>query len=215
MSDKWKNRIVGHGEENPEQLLANPENWRIHPKAQQDAMSGALNQIGWVQSVMVNRTTGNVVDGHMRVALAISRREEAVPVVYVELSKEEEEAVLATFDPIGGLAVSDKEKLGELLDRVDVGDAALVDMLEDVRAKYAEVPTSTPVEFRGDYADTPEDIAAREAARTKGRSMREMVMIMDDQQYAHASSLVGTLRTKWNLTRLIDIVIKALEEAAR
>ena len=33
----WRNRIVGHGEEAPDQLLANPKNWRIHPKAQQDA----------------------------------------------------------------------------------------------------------------------------------------------------------------------------------
>src|SRR6266704_2927845 len=35
---KWRNRIVGHGEEDPEQLLANPKNWRIHPKNQQDAL---------------------------------------------------------------------------------------------------------------------------------------------------------------------------------
>ncbi len=29
------------GEEAPDQLLANPANWRIHPKAQQDALAGA------------------------------------------------------------------------------------------------------------------------------------------------------------------------------
>ena len=27
----WRNRIVGTGEEAPDQLLANPANWRIHP----------------------------------------------------------------------------------------------------------------------------------------------------------------------------------------
>ena len=26
----WQNRIIGHGDENPDQLLANPRNWRIH-----------------------------------------------------------------------------------------------------------------------------------------------------------------------------------------
>ena len=30
----WRNRITGSGEEAPDQLLANPANWRIHPKAQ-------------------------------------------------------------------------------------------------------------------------------------------------------------------------------------
>ena len=45
----WRNRITGSGEEAPDQLLANPANWRIHPKAQQDALAGALDQVGWVQ----------------------------------------------------------------------------------------------------------------------------------------------------------------------
>ncbi len=29
----WRSRIVGSGEEAPDQLLANPANWRIHSKA--------------------------------------------------------------------------------------------------------------------------------------------------------------------------------------
>ncbi len=45
----WRNRIVGAGEEAPDQLLANPGNWRVHPKAQQDALAGALDEVGWVQ----------------------------------------------------------------------------------------------------------------------------------------------------------------------
>ncbi len=66
----WTSRIVGSGEEAPDQLLANPANWRIHPKAQQEALAGVLDQVGWVQQVLVNRRTGHVVDGHLRVALA-------------------------------------------------------------------------------------------------------------------------------------------------
>ena len=47
-----RNRITGTGEEAPDQLLANPANWRIHPKAQQDALAGALDQVGWVKQVL-------------------------------------------------------------------------------------------------------------------------------------------------------------------
>src|SRR5690606_4570024 len=57
----WQNRIVGSGEEAPDQLLANPANWRIHPQAQQDALAGVLSEVGWVQQVIVNQRTG-VVD---------------------------------------------------------------------------------------------------------------------------------------------------------
>ncbi len=50
----WQNRIVGAGEEAPDQLLANPLNYRIHPSAQQEALAGSLDTIGWVQQVVVN-----------------------------------------------------------------------------------------------------------------------------------------------------------------
>jgi hypothetical protein len=100
-ANTWRNRIVGSGEEAPDQLLANPANRRIHPKAQQDALAGALDAVGWVQQVLVNRRTGFVVDGHARVALALSRGEATVPVLYVDLAPEEEALVLATLDPIG------------------------------------------------------------------------------------------------------------------
>ena len=107
----WQNRIIGHGEEKPDQLLANPSNWRIHPREQQEALSGALDEVGWVQDVIVNQRTGHVIDGHLRISLAISGDEESVPVVYVDLSEEEERLVLATLDPLVELAVADNEKL--------------------------------------------------------------------------------------------------------
>jgi hypothetical protein len=114
-SAQWSTRIVGQGEEAPEQLLANPRNWRVHPKHQQDALQETLDRVGWVQSVIVNRVTGHVIDGHLRVGLAISKGEEAIPVSYVELDEEEERLVLATLDPLAGMAVTDEGALKGLL----------------------------------------------------------------------------------------------------
>lgn len=125
----WKNRIVGHGEEAPDQLLANPRNWRIHPRHQQHALTGVLREVGWVQQVVVNRRTGFVVDGHLRVALAISEHQPSVPVLYVDLSDEEEALVLATLDPIGAMARADKEQLDALLRDVQTGEAAVQELL--------------------------------------------------------------------------------------
>lgn len=121
----WRNRITGTGEEAPDQLLANPANWRLHPRNQQTALAGALDTVGWVQQVMVNQRTGFVVDGHARVALAISRNGPTVPVLYVDLSPEDEAVVLATLDPIGAMATTDEAKLNDLLAEVAVDDAAL------------------------------------------------------------------------------------------
>ena len=85
-----------------------------------------LDQVGWVQQVMVNRRTGFVVDGHARVALALSRDEPTVPVLYVDLDPDEEALVLATLDPIGALAGRDDEKLRDLLAGITVDDTALL-----------------------------------------------------------------------------------------
>lgn len=149
----WRSRIVGHGEEAPDQLLANPRNWRIHPKAQQDALTGLLDQVGWVQDVIVNRTTGHVVDGHLRVAVAISRGEATVPVVYVELSPEDEGLVLASLDPLSAMAVTDSEALRELLGDVDAEDSALQAMLDAV-PKAAKVGLTEPDDVPEERAET-------------------------------------------------------------
>lgn len=125
----WRNRIVGSGEAPPADLAANPRNWRIHPAAQQAAVGGALDQLGWIQQVIVNRSTGFVVDGHLRVAMALARGEPMVPVLYVELDEAEEALALATFDPLSAMAVSSPEKLAELMRGLTVDDPALLAML--------------------------------------------------------------------------------------
>lgn len=116
---RWRNRIVGYGEEAPERLLANPNNWRIHPLTQQQALLDVLRRIGIVAPVIVNRATGFVVDGHLRVALAIADRIERIPVSYVELTAAEELEMLATFDPITYMARVDKAAYEELIRRID------------------------------------------------------------------------------------------------
>ncbi len=131
---RWRNRIVDHGLEDPEQLLANPGNWRIHPKAQQDALAGAIGDVGFIRSVTVNRLTGHVVDGHLRVQLALRNGEKQIPVEYVELSETEEAEALATLDPLGAMAAADQQKLDELLRDVQSDDAAVQAMLGELYA---------------------------------------------------------------------------------
>ena len=92
----FKNRIVGYGEERVDQIVFNPMNWRLHPREQQDALIGLMSEVGIIQGVIVNRVTGNLVDGHMRVLVADRAEEETIPATYVELSPKEEEIVLAS-----------------------------------------------------------------------------------------------------------------------
>lgn len=127
---RWQNRIVGEDVVDADQLLANPTNWRIHPKHQQAALTGVLDSVGWVQRVIVNQRTGHVIDGHLRASLAISRGEQ-VPVLYVDLDDDEERLILATMDPLAAMAATDAEMLEDLLR--GLGDTALVQDDEGLR----------------------------------------------------------------------------------
>ena len=82
-TEQWRSRIVRHADADPAELKANPQNWRTHPPAQREALAQTLDEVGWVQDIVVNKTTGHVVDGHLRIELALERGEATVPVVYV------------------------------------------------------------------------------------------------------------------------------------
>src|SRR5947207_4380881 len=135
-STGWRNRIVGHADIPPAALVPNPRNWRTHPAEQQRALGGALAEVGWVAEVLVNRTTGHVVDGHLRVELALARKEPAVPVTYVELSEDEERVVLATLDPLAAMADAEATALAELLSGLEPVDDGLRALLDDLARQH-------------------------------------------------------------------------------
>ena len=126
--------IVGHADVDPRELTANPANWRRHPKAQAEALEGALGAVGWVATIMVNRRSGLVVDGHLRLERAIARHETTVPVTYVDLDEREEALILATLDPLDAMATTDQAALDALLSDVRVDDEWLDALLDDLRS---------------------------------------------------------------------------------
>lgn len=138
----WQNRIVGHEDRDPKALKANEANWRRHPRAQQKALGGVLDEVGIVQGVIWNRRTERLVDGHLRVELALKRKEAAVPVTVVDLSEAEERLVLATLDPLAAMAEADDEALKGLLADIEVQDEALRRMLDELGGVEPPVPAA-------------------------------------------------------------------------
>jgi hypothetical protein len=142
----WRNRIVGSGVKPASEFMANPDNWRVHPSAQQDALAGVLSEVGWVEQVVENVRTGNLVNGHLRVELALRQGDETpVPYVQVDLSEEEERLILATLDPIGAMASADDEKLSELIAGIETEDEAIQALLSSL-AGDGENPYQSKIE---------------------------------------------------------------------
>jgi DNA modification methylase len=161
----WRNRITGQGEVDPTTLVANPANWRGHPREQQQGLMAALGEVGWVAQVLVNTTTGHIVDGHLRVELAIARHEPTVPVTYVELSEEEERLVLATLDPLAAMATAEKDALAALLADLSPADDALAALLAELgerngirRAVLGDPDEIPPIPDEADVYVQPGDL---------------------------------------------------------
>jgi len=132
---KLKSRIIGEEMVDPVTLRANPDNWRVHSAEQRDAIREVLNTVGWVQRVVVNKRTGNILDGHMRVEEAFRMGEPRVPVLFVDLTEAEERRMLALFDPVGGMATVDKKRLRAALEGLNAEGDGLNALVDDLRKK--------------------------------------------------------------------------------
>jgi hypothetical protein len=124
---------------NPKDLLANPKNWRKHPKNQVDAMGGVLDEIGWIQEVIWNKRTARLIDGHLRVELAKRAGESTVPVKVVDLSEEEENIAILTFDPLGAMAEADKIQLNNLLTQTALNNETVDQLIRDLQETSAKM----------------------------------------------------------------------------
>lgn len=225
LQQPWQNRIVGHDLVPADQLLANPNNWRIHPRAQQEATRASLDSLGWVKEVIVNRRSGYVIDGHERIELALALSGDApVPVAYVGLSPEEERQALATLDPIAGLAVTDKVKLDELLQQITDAPPALTDdvaaLLADVRERFvgseriivgAEHPEARQAADEAAYAPNP--LLERAQAGETYAPHRMVQLLLEPEAYDAFVTKLGELAERWGLESHREVVLRAVRDA--
>ena len=159
----WGCPIIGHGWEDADQLLAHPENFRIHPRAQQDALEGSLNAVGWFDEVTVNVTTGHVIDGHLRDELSITHGSK-VPVRYVRMSEDNERLVLASKDAISAAAVTDGDKLNELLGQLTINNEGLDNLFASL---LSDAQKTTMQDVAGDGTDAEKESTQRDIGDKK------------------------------------------------
>lgn len=142
-SNGLRSRIVGHERVPAEEILANPFNHRRHGRRQQKIVTASLDQLGIVKSVLVNKTTGHLVDGHDRLRDALARGEGTlVDVEYCELSEEEERTALAILDASTELADVDAESfdylLSELAPESKVLDDWFGELYDDIKDQLSD-----------------------------------------------------------------------------
>lgn len=110
-------------------LRPHPKNWRLHPKAQQEVLRGVLSEIGYADALLARELEDGslqLIDGHLR---AETTPEMQVPVLVLDVTEEEACKLLATLDPLAGMAEADPERLAALIQEVSTGSEAVEAML--------------------------------------------------------------------------------------
>lgn len=118
------------------ELMANPANWRQHPSDQRRALRAVLEEIGFVGSLLAFEGPQGLtlIDGHLRQEeIQGLDADFLVPVAVTDLTQEEADKVLVTYDPLSALATTDGERLATLLDELSPSTDALNEYLEELR----------------------------------------------------------------------------------
>jgi len=138
MTELWQNRIVTTepSDVDPMTLRGHTKNIRTHASAQRRLLEAALDELGHVGKIVVSQRTQRVLNGHLRVELAIGRDEETIPVTWIDVDEDEELIVLAFFDQIGEGAEIDPAKLKATFSQVKADTEGLQTMLADWAASY-------------------------------------------------------------------------------
>lgn len=139
---QWKKLAVRMREVDPRTLTANPKNWRIHGAAQREALRGSIHELGYGDPVELMDGTDLILDGHLRVDLAIQEGQETITVVDMALYTESDaDQYLLTKDPIAAMATSDKERLDALMRENATSEAGLQAMIAEMAVREGIVPT--------------------------------------------------------------------------
>jgi hypothetical protein len=129
---KIRDRIIGLERVPASKLLPNPKNWRRHTDAQANALRGLLSEIGFAGALLARRTKKGLmlIDGHLRAETAPDAK---VPVLVLDVTEEEADKILATFDPLGAMAEADHEALRVLLEGISTESPDLQQLLDSLK----------------------------------------------------------------------------------
>lgn len=117
----------------PQILLENPLNYRVHPPEQEAETRESIRTCGWARRLLVNVLTGRLIDGHLRLKIAIDDKLDRVPVDYGQWTDKQELLLLAALDPITGRAKWDDAKFQELYGKLKLNEGPLRSMLDGLK----------------------------------------------------------------------------------
>lgn len=118
-----------------------------------DKLARSIEEFGYVEPIVWNRTTGNIIGGHQRLKVLIEKGYTEVEVVGLELSEQEEKILNVALNKISGRW--DNEKLIAVLDELQAQEEMELTGFDDWELEALKV-TYDHIEdlLQDDFADT-------------------------------------------------------------
>ena len=107
-----------------EQIKEAKYNPRKITKEELDKLKNSIKQFGYVEPIIVNKKTDNVVGGHQRLKALKELKQKEVDVIYIDIEENKEKALNLALNKITG--DWDEEKLIDLLNDIETKEEELL-----------------------------------------------------------------------------------------
>ena len=142
----FKNRIKEFKYIPAHLLRGHPKNWKNHPFDQVSLLRKLMNEVGFAAAMPVRELedgTYEILDGHARTG--IIGDDGLAPALILDVTAEEGEKLLASYDPVAYLAKVDFEKASDLMRDDLFEDPEVQAMLKRIVLDFDEIaPVNTP-----------------------------------------------------------------------
>ena len=152
---EFKNRVKELRMVKGSELHPHPRNWRKHPEKQLKALRGLLGEVGFAGAELARELedgTLQLIDGHARASMV---GDQEIPVLVLDVDESEADKILATFDPIGAMAETNKENLDAILRGIQTSDEEVAKLLSDL-AQDAGLYLGEDADLLTDPDDVPD-----------------------------------------------------------
>tara|TARA_Y100000004_G_C8859608_1_gene388426 strand:+ start:217 stop:921 length:705 start_codon:yes stop_codon:yes gene_type:complete len=224
-----KNRIKEHTTVKKSDIRPNPNNWRLHPTEQIEGLKTVLNDIGFVDELLViedpeKKAKYMLIDGEAR--WSVHQADDILPVAVLDLSEDEAKIVLTTFDPISSFAGTDPRKLEELMKSTDmtaleqeVSDemkTLMTDIDEKFATGYQELPAQeTDAYFVENERESlpPSEYMKNVEAGTVPVSAQSIQIKVTPEEYEACMQRLKELAQVYSTNTLSDTFVKLIQES--
>lgn len=217
---KIRDRIKDFRRVKASELAPNPKNWRTHPKEQQDALKGVLAEVGMADAVLARELEDGslmLIDGHMRAEVVGSS---LVPVLVLDVTEEEADKLLATIDPIAGMAETNSQALSELLAEMSSNSEAVTSLLSDLAKSNGILEQILSTETGGssgasseEAEEAEDDPSSSDSTTPPPSGVRMVQLFLDETNIAEFQQWTMALSENYGTENITDTVMETLKRA--